>query len=46
MSRKRNKADDLKITPLQERKSLTRRIRMNTLTRFEPKDILMRIEEK
>lgn len=33
MNRKRNNLDDLKITPLNERKSVTRQMRMKTLTR-------------
>ena len=38
MSRRKNNLEDLKITPLNERKSLTRRMRMNTLTRVEERD--------
>lgn len=38
MNRKRNNLDDLKITPLNERKSVTRKIRMKTLTRADEKD--------
>mmetsp|Transcript_40922 Transcript_40922/g.46993 ORF Transcript_40922/g.46993 Transcript_40922/m.46993 type:complete len:287 (+) Transcript_40922:1244-2104(+) len=37
MNRKRNDLDELKITPLQERKSLTRKLRMNTITRKDNK---------